>query len=97
MMRAANDPLYLEFIARMRSTRVAAGYSQLELAERLGRPQSYVSKVETCERRIDPVEASRWCLVLGLQLQDVLPAGLKRLGAKAGERAGARKAKERRG
>lgn len=33
-----------------------AGLSQTVLAERLGRPQSYVSKFERGERRLDVVE-----------------------------------------
>jgi transcriptional regulator with XRE-family HTH domain len=36
--------------------RGAAGLSQLELAMRLGRPQSFVSKYERGERRLDLVE-----------------------------------------
>ncbi len=36
--------------------RKAAGINQIELAERLGKPQSFVSKVERGERRVDVVE-----------------------------------------
>ena len=36
--------------------RVAAGVTQIELAERLGRPQSFVSKVEGGDRRLDVIE-----------------------------------------
>jgi transcriptional regulator with XRE-family HTH domain len=38
------------------AARKKAGLTQLEVAERLGKPQSYVSKVESGERRIDVVE-----------------------------------------
>ncbi len=37
-------------------TRRDAGLTQVELAKRLGRPQSFVSKVECGERRLDVVE-----------------------------------------
>ena len=40
----------------MRATREARGISQQELARRLGKPQSYVSKAEMGERRLDVVE-----------------------------------------
>jgi len=40
----------------MRACREASGISQQELARRLGRPQSYVSKAEMGERRLDVVE-----------------------------------------
>jgi transcriptional regulator with XRE-family HTH domain len=40
----------------MREAREAAGLTQASVAASLGRPQSYVSKIESGERRIDPVE-----------------------------------------
>ena len=36
--------------------RVAKGVTQIELAELLGRPQSFVSKVEGGDRRLDVIE-----------------------------------------
>jgi transcriptional regulator with XRE-family HTH domain len=36
--------------------RKAAGLTQEAVAERLGKPQSYVSKYETGERRLDVIE-----------------------------------------
>lgn len=76
-MRAVYDPHYIEFIARLRTARKAKNYAQAELAELLNKPQSFVSKVETCERRIDAIEAARWCAVLGVSLEEILPADLK--------------------
>lgn len=75
-MRAVYDPIYIEFVARLRAARKAQGHTQGELADLLHKPQSYVSKVETCERRIDVIEAARWCAALGVPLGDVLPANL---------------------
>lgn len=40
----------------MRAARQARGITQQELAKRLGKPQSYVSKAEMGERRLDVVE-----------------------------------------
>lgn len=40
----------------MRAARKARGITQQELARRLGKPQSYVSKAEMGERRLDVVE-----------------------------------------
>ena len=72
-MRAVFDPLYIEFVARLRTARKAKGYTQGELGALLQKPQSYVSKIETCVRRIDVVEAARWCMALGIALTDALP------------------------
>lgn len=76
-MKSANDPQYIEFIARLRAARKAISLGQADLASALNRPQSYVSKVETCERRIDVIEAARWCFALGVRMEDVLPAQLR--------------------
>lgn len=41
-------------------TRKAKGITQQDLADRLSRPQSYIAKVETGERRLDVVEFIEW-------------------------------------
>lgn len=41
---------------RFAGVRRKAGFSQIELARRLGRPQSVVSQVEAGKRRLDVVE-----------------------------------------
>ena len=38
------------------AARKAAGLTQTQVAKRLGRPQSYISKYEHGERRLDVVE-----------------------------------------
>lgn len=38
--------------------------TQVELAQRLGKPQSYVSKVEILERRLDVIELNDWLKVI---------------------------------
>ena len=77
-MQAANDPRYLEFIARLRQARKDKGITQTQLADLLGKPQPYVSKIETCERRIDLVETAEWCIRLDISINQVLPQRLKR-------------------
>jgi transcriptional regulator with XRE-family HTH domain len=49
---------YLQFLGRLRQARVEAGLTQVEVANRLKRPQSFVSKIESGERRVDAVELS---------------------------------------
>jgi transcriptional regulator with XRE-family HTH domain len=78
-MSGAHDPKYIEFIARLRESRKRLGLSQSALGERLGKEQSFVSKVETCERRLDVIEAAKWCAALGIGVEEALPADIKRL------------------
>ena len=48
----------LEWLTKQRQL---AGISQQQLAERLGKPQSYVSKFENGERRLDLIELIEIC------------------------------------
>nr|WP_279291133.1 helix-turn-helix transcriptional regulator [Pseudomonas sp. S25] len=41
--------------------RIEAGLTQKELATKLGRPQSFVSKTENAERRLDVIEFMDLC------------------------------------
>lgn len=43
------------------SARIRAGLTQSDLASRLGKAQSFVSKVETGERYLDVLDFLRWC------------------------------------
>ena len=45
----------------IRSMRLQAGLRQQDVADRLGQPQSYVSKCESGERRVDVVELAAMC------------------------------------
>ena len=50
---------------RLRETRKAAGLTQEKVAKGLDRPQSFVSNVETGERRIDPTELQTFATLYG--------------------------------
>ncbi len=56
---------YGRFLALLKQARMAAGLSQTEAARRLGRPQSFVSKCESGERRVDIVELLAFCEAYG--------------------------------
>jgi transcriptional regulator with XRE-family HTH domain len=45
--------------------RTKAGVTQRELARRLSRAHSYVSRIEKGDRRLDLPEFIQWCEVLG--------------------------------
>ena len=73
-MKTIHDQRYIEVIAQLRKARERSGRTQGEIAQMLGRPQSYVSKVETCERRIDVVELLQLCRVISVTIAEVIPA-----------------------
>jgi transcriptional regulator with XRE-family HTH domain len=47
---------YERFLERLREARLMANLTQEAVARRLKRPQSFVSKIEAGERRVDVVE-----------------------------------------
>ena len=55
------SPQYGRFRALLRKVREEAGLSQTTLAEKLGKPQTFVSKTELGERRIDFLETVEFC------------------------------------
>jgi ribosome-binding protein aMBF1 (putative translation factor) len=55
-------------VALLRSLREEAGLTQVELAKKLRRPQSFVSRFESGQRRVDLVELKEICGALGVGL-----------------------------
>jgi transcriptional regulator with XRE-family HTH domain len=58
--------------ALLRSLREESGLTQVDVAKRLGRDQSYVSKYESAERRIDLIQLLDVCRALGAPPAEVL-------------------------
>lgn len=63
---------YKLFLKILRQLREESGLSQIELAKRLGQTQSFVSKCERGERRIDVVELRHFCRALKVPLADFI-------------------------
>lgn len=68
MYKAIHTADHERLCALLRSYRVQAGLRQVDVAERLGTPQSFVSKYESGERRLDLIELRQLCAVLGVPL-----------------------------
>lgn len=47
---------YKQIIEKLKKARIEFGLKQEDVAMKLKRPQSYVSKIENCERRVDVAE-----------------------------------------
>jgi transcriptional regulator with XRE-family HTH domain len=52
---------YERFLQLLREAREAAGLTQMQAARKLGRLQSFVSKCESGERRVDIIELGKFC------------------------------------
>ncbi len=52
---------YGRFVVKLKAARREAGLTQGQVAQALGRPQSFVSKIESGERRVDFVELQELC------------------------------------
>lgn len=59
-----------QLLATLRQIRLDAGLRQSDLARRLGQPQSFVSKYESGERRIDLLELRQICEAVGISLAE---------------------------
>lgn len=56
--------------ALLRQVRLDANITQLQLAEKIGQTQSYVSKYENGEQRLDLIELEAVCKAIGISLTD---------------------------
>ncbi len=63
---------YTRFLALLKKARLDAGVTQSELARHLGKPQSFISKCESGERRVDVVEFLAFCRALGVDAAEFL-------------------------
>ncbi|WP_165665391.1 helix-turn-helix domain-containing protein [Metapseudomonas otitidis] len=58
----------------LKQIRLDAQLTQADLAKRLGKPQSYISKYESGERRLDIIEVQEICLAVGETLSNFAKA-----------------------
>jgi transcriptional regulator with XRE-family HTH domain len=70
MEKSIHSQNYAVFLDLLRQMREEAGLTQSEIADRLDATQSFVSKCERGERRLDILELRAWCGALGMSLQN---------------------------
>ncbi|WP_386339426.1 helix-turn-helix transcriptional regulator [Xanthomonas citri pv. citri] len=66
MAQSTHNSDYQLLLTVLKAARKRAGVSQVDLAERLGNTQTFVSKCERGERRIDAVELVEFAEALGV-------------------------------
>ena len=79
MPRSLFTPAYGELVRAMIEARRLAGMRQADLAVRLGKPQSFISKVETGERRLDVIEFLVVCRAMEVDPVDLLSDVVSRI------------------
>lgn len=64
-MKPPRTPDYVLLLQELREARAQSGMTQVQLAQALGQLQTYVSKCELGDRRLDVIELRAWVLALG--------------------------------
>ncbi len=67
MFKTRYSRRYRQFLNALCAARESAGLTQTQLAKKLRVSQSWISKCERGERRLDVVELEIWCAALGLE------------------------------
>lgn len=58
MTKSIHTVEYKKVLKKLKEARTEAGFTQVEISQKLKKPQSYISKIERGERRIDVAELS---------------------------------------
>ena len=74
MSKSIHSPEHIKLRELLIAARKKAGLTQQQVAERLGRPQSFVAKYEGGERRLDVLEFIQVAQVLGQSPQRIVGA-----------------------
>lgn len=72
MDKSISSAEYQRLCALLQELRLEAGLTQVEVAQRLDEPQSFVSKYENGERRLDVIELRHVAEALGSSLLAVV-------------------------
>jgi ribosome-binding protein aMBF1 (putative translation factor) len=80
MQKSIHSTRYAVFLKVLRDSRLRAGLSQSQVAKKIGETQTFVSKCERGERRIDVIELRTFCRAFGISLKQVVSALEKALG-----------------
>jgi transcriptional regulator with XRE-family HTH domain len=65
LAKSLADPRYRAMVERLVALRHDVGLTQRDVAERLSEPRAYVSKIEQCQQRLDPLQLVEWLRAIG--------------------------------
>ena len=81
-MKSLRSNKHQKLIALLTTARTKAGLTQQQLADQLGKPQSYVAKYEGGERRVDVVEFLAIADALGIDPANAVREGAAKYNSK---------------
>jgi len=68
MTKSIQTQEYAYFVRRLRQARGEADLTQVQVAKKIGRPQSHISNVESGQQRVDVVELKRFADIYGKKI-----------------------------
>jgi|HubBroStandDraft_4_1064222.scaffolds.fasta_scaffold951538_1 transcriptional regulator with XRE-family HTH domain len=86
MEKSIHSTQYAAFLKVLRHTRRRAGLTQIQLAKKIDETQTFVSKCERGERRIDVVELRTFCQAFGVPLRQFVTLFEKAIGPSPSKR-----------
>ena len=63
MSKSVHSEDYQQVIKRLKEVRLEVGLSQQDVADKLDKPQSFISKIESGERRLDVAEIKKFASI----------------------------------
>ena len=74
MGKSIHTKEYADFVVKLKTARLDAGLTQVQIAKKLKRSQSYVSKAESGEQRLDIVEVQKFADIYGKDVAYFAPS-----------------------
>lgn len=72
MEKTIHQERYRKLITLLRQNREMSGLTQSQLAELLNTSQTVVSKIESCERRLDVIELIEICKAIDIDFNNLM-------------------------
>lgn len=72
MTSSSHSNEYKLLLSRLRQARIKSGFSQSQVADKLGKHQSYISKVESGERRLDVIEVKKIAAIYEVDVSELI-------------------------